>query len=630
VTTEVNLRLRIGWIASLVIAAIYGGLALTVDFKTAAIGIQSDEATYYLMGYSLAEDGDLEYRVEDLERGFREFPSGPSGIFLKRGTDVTGFRLTPQPPFVAFPGVPDPDESRLYFGKSFAYPLLAAPFVKILGTNGFLVVNALLLWALFFVVYLFTSARSGAWIGALWAGAFVFASVVPVYFVWIAPELFNCAVGGVAYFLWLYKYANPTASTRAGRWLRDTWTDWAAAALIGVLTFSKVTNVLLLLPMLAWFFGTRAWRQGLVVGALAGIVAAGAFGLNVASSGEWNYQGGDRATCYDRYPMQAPGQGLEVCPERGRSESLSNVIFDPEMFWSNLRANVVYFVVGRNSGLVAYFFPVLFAAGALVATWRRSAGWQWLVLGGVVTQIAVFIITLPYTYYGDGGSVGNRYFMGAYGVCAFLLPAMTSVRLMAVPWIVGGLFVAKLVLNPFYTSVRPGDHSMSGLFRLLPIELTNVNSWPLGTDASRVRIWYGDSGAGDPGFQIYYLDQNSYLQEADKQSFWTRGESTAEVLIKTDRPYRRMQITLTAGAEPADVSVTLNGRTNRATLAPGQSTTMQMALGPGFPYKHEREVPAYNWLMKISSSSGFVPAITEPGSIDRRFLGVRVRPIITE
>ena len=37
-----------------VVLVLYGGLALTVDFPRAALGIQSDEATYYMMGHSLA------------------------------------------------------------------------------------------------------------------------------------------------------------------------------------------------------------------------------------------------------------------------------------------------------------------------------------------------------------------------------------------------------------------------------------------------------------------------------------------------------------------------------------------------------------------------------------------------
>ena len=69
---------------------VYGGLALAVDFPRAAFGIQSDEATYYMMGYSLALDGDLTYRSEDLGRVWREFPSGPTGVFLKKGATSLG------------------------------------------------------------------------------------------------------------------------------------------------------------------------------------------------------------------------------------------------------------------------------------------------------------------------------------------------------------------------------------------------------------------------------------------------------------------------------------------------------------------------------------------------------------
>ena len=76
-----SMRLAPGLAAAGIVLAIYGGLALTVDFPSAALGIQSDEATYYMMGHSLAEDGDLAYRREDLARVWREFPSGPAGVF---------------------------------------------------------------------------------------------------------------------------------------------------------------------------------------------------------------------------------------------------------------------------------------------------------------------------------------------------------------------------------------------------------------------------------------------------------------------------------------------------------------------------------------------------------------------
>ena len=211
---------RPGLVLAALILCVYGGLGLTVDFPRAAIGIQSDEATYYMMGHSLAEDGDLTYRREDLVRVWREFPGGPTGVFLKKGRDIERFGLMLRPPFFWTQTRPDPDPNRYFYGKSFAYPLFAAPFVWLFGTNGFLLLNALLLSAATLCGYLFLQARSRPAVAAVLSGGFVMASVVPVYFVWIAPELFNFALGVFAYFCWLYKeVAAPSAAGRGTRWL---------------------------------------------------------------------------------------------------------------------------------------------------------------------------------------------------------------------------------------------------------------------------------------------------------------------------------------------------------------------------------------------------------------------------
>ena len=76
-SVSVRASLVPGMVLASVLLCLYGGLSLTVDFPHAAIGIQSDEATYYMMGHSLAEDGDLTYRREDLVRVWREFPRDP-------------------------------------------------------------------------------------------------------------------------------------------------------------------------------------------------------------------------------------------------------------------------------------------------------------------------------------------------------------------------------------------------------------------------------------------------------------------------------------------------------------------------------------------------------------------------
>jgi hypothetical protein len=635
-------RALAGWAAAGLIAAIYGVVAFTVDFPRAAYDIHSDEATYYLMGHSLAADGDLQYRREDLARALREFPNGPNGVFLKRGVDVTGVGLVAAPPFVAVHGDKEADLGRLYYGKSFAYPIAAAPFVWLFGTNGFLVLNALLLAVSFGAAYAFLTARSGAVISLLLASAFVFASVVPVYFVWIAPELFNFTLGLLAYFLWTYKYVASDTPSRGWSWLRGWPTDLWAAAVVGVATFSKVSNALLLAPMLLWWLWHRDWRRVLSGVAVWGLVTVALFGANVAVTGEWNYQGGqDRRTCYRRspeqraaagqiadFPFEVDGASLDVCgDEHGRSEAMLGVIFDREMFWHNLRANVGYYFAGRYSGLIAYYCPAVFAMIALLLARRSRAPWQWFVLLGVLGQMLFFVLTLPYTWGGGGGTVGNRYFMGVYGATLFLLPPLRGIVAALIPWGVGGLFVWKLVLNPFYTSFRPAEHAKTGPFRWLPVELTSVNHLPINTDQPNP-LWYGDNPElNDPGFQIYSLDDNAYDREADK-SFWVRGRSRAEVLIKTDRPFSTLTLTLTGGAVPATSTVRLDGQETTIELPPRASRNVVLRLGEGFKYKLDREIPARVWVLSVSASDGFVPAEVEGGSTDTRFLGVRVKPVI--
>src|SRR5262245_237164 len=104
-----------GLLLALATLAIYGGLALSGGFPDASMGFKGDEATYYMMGHSLAADGDLTYRRTDLMRVWREFPGGPSGVFLKKGRRVTGGGLMLRPPFFWTSTVPDTDPSRLFY-----------------------------------------------------------------------------------------------------------------------------------------------------------------------------------------------------------------------------------------------------------------------------------------------------------------------------------------------------------------------------------------------------------------------------------------------------------------------------------------------------------------------------------
>ena len=613
----------IGLLVAAFVLLLFGAVALSTDFPRAALGFKSDEATYYMLGHSLAEDFDMAYRREDLERVWHEFPSGPLGLFLKKGRSDPHLTLTDAFPFVRLESSPDPDTTRLYYGKSYIYPLAAAPFVAIWGTNGFLVLHALLLALAVGAAFLFLNARASPAVSALVATAYVLASVATGYFVWITPELFNFAVVTLGLFCWAYKLVAPAVLPRGLRWLRSGRSDAVAAVLLACATFSKPPNVLFIVPVLAWSVSRRRWANAASVAVLFGALVAGLFAINTAVSGDWNYQGGERNTYYRDFPFLDRDSGFDVGMTRATDRVLTEVIFDwsPNpgsafgyVFPTVLAHNLVWFWFGRHSGVVPYFFPAAFALACFLWPRARREWWQWMVLAVAITEILILVIWIPYNYFGGAGVLGNRYFMNYYGAFLFLMPPLGSVLAGFIPWIVGGLFTAQIALNPFYYSWRPEQHMKHGPLRVLPIELTLVNDLPVNTTVERVRVLFGTN----PRFQIYFLDDNAYTPESG--FFWVRGRSRADLLFKTPEPVWTLKLGLGAGSVEVDVAITAAGKRITKHLAPGERSTVEIPLDPGFPYKGTRV-----WPVTIAASSGFVPMFTSD-SLDHRYLGVQVTP----
>src|SRR5881409_799530 len=86
-------------IVGLVLLALSGALAMSVDVPRTTYGIKSDEATYVAAALSVAFDGNLAFERRDLERFAGLYHSGPEGIFLKRGKRLS-IRVQPAFPFV--------------------------------------------------------------------------------------------------------------------------------------------------------------------------------------------------------------------------------------------------------------------------------------------------------------------------------------------------------------------------------------------------------------------------------------------------------------------------------------------------------------------------------------------------
>src|SRR3982751_6584130 len=174
--------------------------ALSVDVVKTGFGIKGDEATYVSMALSLAYDHDLTYQRRDLDRFYGLYRSGPDGIFLKKGKQLR-IRTSSDPPFVRTIKTSDKQTDRLYFAKALLYPMVAAPFVWLLGLNGFLVLHVLLLFGVCVCGYMFLAARSQPAPALIFTLAFVGATCVPVYAVFLAPEILHFSMIFYAYFL---------------------------------------------------------------------------------------------------------------------------------------------------------------------------------------------------------------------------------------------------------------------------------------------------------------------------------------------------------------------------------------------------------------------------------------------
>jgi len=626
-------------------------LARSVDVPRTGYGVKSDEATYVAMALSLAYDGDLTYEKRDLERFAGLYHSGPNGIFLKRGKHVR-VELGGPFPFVRLTKRDDTNPDRLYYGKAFIYPLLAAPLVRLYGLNGMLIFNVLLLAVAVVCAYAFLAAESPPATAALFTSAFFGAAALPVYTAFLMPDVFNLAIVLVAYFLWLYKDVRRTAesvrlkpdttyeptpvvvsgfsrtlpgvvsgfsrtlSDMMARLLTAPWTDFAAAVLLGTATYSKPLPVAMLVaPLVALAWWRRRWVRGFAVGAVAVAAAASVFALNAAVTGEFNYQGGDRKTFVDRFPFDRQDAtwqtfAQDVVDDPGQA---AQAVLINRQLPARFARNVEYFLLGRHFGFIPYYFPGFVAVIAWLSSRRRRDDWRVVTFAGFVLAAVVLLLVLPFTWSGGGGPPGNRYALSAYPVLLFLMPPMVSVAPGLLAWLVGALFTARMLVSPFAAAKFTWELYERGMPRRLPVELPMSQDLPVAlAQPMRSPIPYSD-----PGLRLSFLDQNAWPPEPT--GMWVSGAGRAEIILRAERPVRHLLVEAESPIRTT-LSVSLGGDEVHTVIEPRKVTTFTVPAGSPVPGRYGDSV----YLMTTQSSDGFVPHLVD-GSADYRNLGALLR-----
>ncbi len=573
---------------------------LAVDLPRASGGeFWGDGATYYAMAWSLARDLDLRFEAKDLERVRREYPGGPQGIFLKRASGG----LTPD----AGAGVPwvrrvRPDEGRLYFAKSFVYPLAAAPLVALLGTRGLTLANGLLLALALWLGHGILSRRGLApWPALALVASFLLLTVAPLYLVWFTPEILGLGLLTAALAAWA-----------AGRPL-------LSAVLFGVAGYLKPPNLLMAAPLgldallprpgEPWFGPRSLPRLGVALkrGVVMLATAASLYGLNAVFTGEYNYQGGERKTFYGRLPHDPGGTTFDTAGTwmttnqlgplvEGKDESKVTAQSGPARKPLELREsfawNLGYYWVGRFGGVLGYFFPALAALVLFVLRGPRDRA-GWLALAAILLSWIAYIELIPDNWYGGGGTVGNRYFLNVLPAFLFLVPAARWRWVTLGALAAAAAFLAPVLAAPVRHSLRPGEHATAGPFRVLPAELTMLNDLSVFTETWRKKRSFGFVGdAGRPAdadaYFLYFMDDGTFGREewAGRRGFWLRGGAPAEVVVRAFdlAPVQSIVLRVTGGPLGDGVDAGVGWRAQRLRLGPGESREVELPAGRGLPY----------------------------------------------
>ena len=492
----------LGWVVLvlLLLATLIGALRL----DRAKLPLLGDEATYAMQAASLAWDLDLTYTRQDYDRFVAHWGVPPAGLILQSR----------------------PGSGRLVYAKPPLYALVIAPFVRIAPVRGPVVANALLLAVAALLAAGALRNRIGP-AAPLWVAAFVFASVAFAYVFWGESDLFVMAAVAAGYAL-VYRgdrrYSSGEApppqiyageETESGRGFLARWLG--AGALLGVAVAFRPLYLVLLLPAMlaareAPLRRRRSALAGLVLGALAVLISS--MGLQWLAGGDPTGYGGQRQGIYVResfpevdYPA---ARWSDRVARQGNASWLQAEAVRPQLNPKLAGWNAVYFLAGRNAGVLPYFLPLVLGFLAF-----RSDRGRWAIPLAVALAVLAFILLRPFNFDG-GGALGNRYFLPLYPALWFM-----AARPVRTAWAFAVALLASPFLGPLWThptAYPVGENGeyrhVSGIAqRWLPYETTQSsapgqelsaggglwvkvlshNVWPAGR-GGRLRIAGGSRG----------------------------------------------------------------------------------------------------------------------------------------
>ncbi|PYQ59398.1 MAG: hypothetical protein DMF53_18940, partial [Acidobacteria bacterium] len=232
----------------------------------------------------------------------------------------------------------------------------------------------------------------------------------------------------------------------------------------------------------------------------------------------------------------------------------------PEFNLSLLGWNVLYFLAGRNVGILPYFLPLLLGFLAF----RPERG-RWAIPLAVAAAALAFLVLRPFNFYG-GGPLGNRYFLPLYPALWFM--AARPVKAVWAPILV---LLASPFLQPLWTAPTAYPLAESGDYRFVsPL----AQKWlPYETTQAGVP---GQQVAVGNGLWVKLLDHN--LWPANKgDALRIAGSAPAHLLLGSPKRLKGLNVELDKNA-PSHLRIGDN-ELRPVLLEPNGSVVFEIAMG---------------------------------------------------
>ncbi|MCP5108483.1 MAG: DUF2029 domain-containing protein [bacterium] len=537
-------------------------------------GFFSDEAAYFAVTQSLVHDGDIKYTLKDLQRIRKDFPTGPVGSYLKKGAD-----------------------GALYYAKSFAYPIFAAPFFGLFGVKGLLLFNGLMLFLAVFLAYLLLKQYHPPDKSFGFALVFIFASVIPVYIWWLTADLFNFFMMFTGLFFFFYKFKRP-------------WFFYFSAVFFSAAAFSKTWILPAIGIVYLVLLMRKQWKKFAVLTLISILLFLGFVAYLYVQTGDLSYKlymGGERRHFGSRFPYESPDFTFEDGTLMSFDNYWDRFYNSPKVFATNL----LYYFFGRFTGIFIYFASAFFLL--ILFFFQRKEPEDWFILAAIVMTMLVFLVLAPDNYFGGSGSVGNRYFFIAFPLFFFLGFKNRLFKFSVVPVMTAIILLSGVYIDSHYHSSTPRLAGMSFPINLFPPEKTQFLSLPTNENPRAFGKLLRD---GENTYQVYLINDNYHTIETN--SIWSKGDKKLELFLATPAKVKGFEITLVSKKQNNRVSFAIEHKEKTMILNPDKNYVIRFRNIEGLKMKNR-----YIYHIKIKSGKSYCGYLENPEKDrDKRVLGV--------